>query len=100
MQNRLRRQNSFTQLTAIGTAASAATGMVAVAALIITLIAAFKLQQGTHFITYPPVLDQIAKPALYVLVFSIVGFLIPAGGLIISLLVGTKAGPEQTNQVN
>ena len=35
MQNWLRRQNSFTKWTAIGTATSAAAGMVAVAALVI-----------------------------------------------------------------
>ena len=101
MQGWLRRQNSFTQLTAIGTAASAATGMVAVATLIICFIAVFMLGQRTYFgITYPPMLDQIGKAALYVMGLSIAGFLIFAVGLIASLFVGTKTktGQEQTEE--
>ena len=43
------RQNSFTRWTAIGTAASAATGIVAVAALVTAFIAAFMLGQRTYF---------------------------------------------------
>ena len=54
MQNWLRKQNSFTRWTAIGTAASAAIIMVAVSTLIIAFIAAFMLGQQTYFgITYP-----------------------------------------------
>ena len=97
MQNWLRRQNSFTQLTAIGTAASAVTGMVAVDTLVIAFIAAFVVGQRTYFgITYPPVLDDIAKAAMYLTGLSIVGFLISVAGLIASLFVGTKIGQEQT----
>ena len=98
MQNWLRRQNSFTQLTAIGTAASAVTGMVAVATLVITFMAAFMLGQRTYFgITYPPVLDEIGKAAGCLTGLSILGFLIFAAGLIASLFVGSKAGQEQTD---
>ena len=97
MQNWLRRQNSFTKWTAIGTATSAAAGMVAVAALVIAFIAAFMVGQRTGFgIIYPPVLDKIMEAALYIILVSIVGFLISAAGLIASLFVGTKTRPEQT----
>ena len=51
MQNWLRKQNSFTRWTAIGTAASAASAaiiMVAVSTLIIAFIAAFMLGQQTY----------------------------------------------------
>ena len=97
MKNWLRRQNSFTQLTAIGTAGSVVAGMVTVATLIITFIAAFIVGRQTFYgMVYPPVLDQIGKAALYVLGLSIVGFLIFAAGLIGSLFVGTKVEPEQT----
>ena len=90
MQNWLRKQNSFTRWTAIGTAAIS---MVAVSTFIIAFIAAFMLGQQTYFgITYPPVLDKIAKAAMYIMGMSIVGFLISAAGLITSLLVGTKRG--------
>ena len=95
MQNWLRRQTSFIKWTVIGTAASTATGMAGVAALVITIIAAFMLKQGSHFaITYPPVLDKIVEAALYVIGLSIAGFLIFAVGLIASLFVGTKTGRE------
>ena len=97
MQNWLRRQNSFTRWTAIGTATSAAAGMVAVAALVIALIAAYMMGQRTYFgITYPPVLDEIAKAALYIIGVSIASFLLSGVGLIGSLFVGTKTGQEQT----
>ena len=99
MQNWLRRQNSFTRWTVIGTAASAATGMVAAATLIIAFIAALVVGQRTYFgIVYPPVLDQIVEAALYIMGLSILGFLISAAGLIASMFVGTKAGPEQTKE--
>ena len=53
--------------------------------------------QRTYFgVTYPPVLDQIGKAALYIVGLSIVGFLISVASLIASLFVGTKAGQEQT----
>ena len=97
MQNWLRRQNSFTKWTAIGTATSAAAGMVAVAALVIALITAYMVGQRTYFgITYPPVLDKIAEAALYIIGVSIVGFLISAVRLIASLFVEIKTRPEQT----
>ena len=96
MQNWLRRQNSWTKWTAIGTAISAAAGMVAVATLVIALITAYTVGQCTYFgIAYPPVLDEIAKAALYIIGASIVGFLISAVCLIISLFVGTKPTEEQ-----
>ena len=97
MQNWLRKQNSFTKWTAIGTATSAAAGMIAVAALVIAFIAAYVMGQRTYFgIAYPPVLDQIAKAALYIIGVSIACFLLSAVGLIGSLFMGTKAGQEQT----
>ena len=100
MQNWLRRQNSFTRWTAIGTAGSAATGMAAVAVLVIALIAAFVVGQRTIFggIVYPPLLDDIGKAALYVIGLSIVGFLISAASLIVSLLAGNKTGQRQTEE--
>ena len=95
MKNWLSRQNSFTQLTAVGTAVSAATGMAALATLIVAFIAAFVVGQQTILgIVYPSVLDKIAKVALYGMGLSIVGFLISAVGLITSMFVGTKTGPE------
>ena len=99
MQNWLRRQNRFTYWTAMGTAASAATGMAATATLVIAIIAASMLGQRTYFgITYPPVLDQIAEAALYVIGVCIVSFLISVAGLITSLLVGSKTGQEQAGE--
>ena len=67
MQNWLRRQNKFTRWTAIGTAASTATGMAATAVFIITLIGVFALRQRTLFgMTYPPVLDKIGETTMYI----------------------------------
>ena len=97
MQNWLRRQNSFTKWTAIGTATSASAGMVAVAALVIALITAYMMGQRTYFgIAYPPVLDKIAEAALYIIGASVVGFLISAVCLMASLFLGTTTGQEQT----
>ena len=99
MKDWLRGKNSFTKWTAIGTAASAATGIFAVDAIIIALIAAYMLGQSTFFgIPYPPVLDKIGEVALYVIGVSIVGFLISITGLIASLFVGPKTGQEQTGE--
>ena len=99
MQNWLRRQNRFTRWTAIGTAASAATGMAAIAVFIITLIGVFTLGQRTLFgMTYPPVLDKIGEATMYIIGISFVSFLISAVGLITSLLVGTKTGQEQAGE--
>ena len=93
MQNWLRRQNSFTKWTAIGTATSAAAGMVAVAALVIALITAYTMGQRSYFgLIYPPILDKIGEAALYIIGVSIVAFLIFAVVLIASLFVGTKTG--------
>ena len=81
MQNWLRRQNRFTRWTAIGTAASAATGMAAIAVFIITLIGIFTLGQRTYFgITYPRVLDKIGEAALYVVDMLQKGNLTITGG--------------------
>ena len=99
MQDWLRRQNCFTRWTAIGTAASAATGMAAIAVFVITLIGVFMLGQRALFgMTYPPVLDQIGKTSVYIIGISFVSFLISAAGLITSLFVGTKAGQEQPGE--
>ena len=95
MQNWLRRQTSFVKWTAIGTAASAATGMASVAAIVITIFAGLTLGQRTYFGTiYPPVLGKIFEASLYVMALSIVAFLIFAAGFIASLLVGTKTRRE------
>ena len=91
MQNWLRRQNSFVKWTAIGTAASVATGMTAAATLAITIFAAFTLQGSQFAITYSSVLENIAQTAFYVIGLSIMGFLIFTAGLIASLFVGTIA---------
>ena len=94
MQNWLHRQNKFTRWTAMGTATSAIIGMAAVAAIIITLIAALVVGQRTIFgeVVYPPVLDDVVEVSLYFIAVSILGFLISAAGLIVSLLVGNKTG--------
>ena len=93
MQNWLRRQNKFTRWTAIGTAASTATGMAATAVFIISLIGVFALRQRTLFgTTYPSVLDKVGETTMYIIGISLVSFLISAVGLITSLLVGTKKG--------
>ena len=70
------------------------------AAVAVLVIAAFVVGQRTIFggIVYPPVLDDIGKTALYVIGLSIVGFLISAAGLIVSLLAGNKAGQRQTEE--
>ena len=97
MQNWLRRQNSFTKWTAIGTATSAAACMIAVAALVITTIAVLTMGQRSYFgLLYPPILDKIGGAALYIIGVSIAAFLIFAVGLIASLFVGTKTGQKQT----
>ena len=100
MRNWLSRQNGFTRWAAIGTAASAATGMAAVAVLVMAFIAVFLVGQRTIFgrIVYPPVLDEIAKAALYGIGLSIVGFLIGAVGLVVALFVGTNTGQGQTEE--
>ena len=99
MQEWLSKQNRFTRWATIGTAASAATGMAAIAVFVITLIGVFMLGQRTLFgMTYPPVLDRIGEATLYIIGISFASFLISAVGLLMSLLVGTKTGQDQAGE--
>ena len=88
MQNRMRRQNSFTRWTAIGTAASAAIGMTAMDILVVTvLMGTFVFCQKTLYGSVcPPVLDGIATAAMCLIGISIVGFFVSAASLIVGLL--------------
>ena len=96
MQNWLSRQNSFTRWTAIGMASSASAGMTAAATLVIVPIAGYGLE------LFSPagiaVVDMTAVGALFVIKVSALGFLISAVGLITSLFMETKPGPEQTEE--